>query len=225
MYNLLNFRIKVFLTKLKYGSYSLEYVNLFKKNNLRSPFAPCIKDDFAFHIMMYLKKSEDIKLFKTNEPIQFGNVTFDSHFKDIFKTKGVPTCFNAFIFNDHEINTLGYSEYFLNKKIKSIYYFADSHFILGEYVFTEKAFDFSIDLSKMILDKYTTEKANDNEEFFILGDDGNSVHFLNNGFEISIKYFNNSSHFSKNFYEKAKKEIYPNGEDINGVRNKLNEMI
>lgn len=58
MFKILNFKIKVFLTKLRYGKHSLEYVNLFKNNDLRSPFSPCVKDEFVFHIIFYLKKNE-----------------------------------------------------------------------------------------------------------------------------------------------------------------------
>lgn len=225
MFKILNFKIKVFLTKLRYGSHSLEYVNLFKKNDLRSPFAPCVKDEFVFHIMMYLKKNENVKVYKTKEPIQFGNFSFNTSYKDFYKQKGVPSCFNALIFNKHEINILGYSDFLLNKKIKSIYYFADNHFILGEYVFAESSLNASFDITKMLVEKYTDEKAEKIDEFFISGEDRNCIYFINNGFEISIKYFNYSDDFSKNFYEKAKKEIFPETEDINSAKNKLNEML
>ncbi len=225
MFRLLKFRIKVFFTKLRYGAYSLEYVSLFKRNDLRSPYSPCIKDEFIFHIIMYLKNRSDVKTYKTKEPIQFGNLSFDKLYKEVFNTKGIPSCFNALTFNNYKINILGYSDYLQNKKIKSIYYFADSHFILGEYIFTEISFDATLDITKMILDKYSTERNEKIDEFFIEGEDGNCINFNNNGFEISIKYFNNSSTFSRNFYDKAIKNLFSDNEDINAAKSKLNEML
>lgn len=87
MFKILNFKIKIFFTKLRYGSHSLEYVNLFKKNDLRSPFAPCVKDEFVFHIMMYLKKNENVKVYKTKEPIQFGTFRSIHHTRIYLKIK------------------------------------------------------------------------------------------------------------------------------------------
>jgi len=225
MFKILNFRIKVFLTKLRYGSYSLEYVNLFKKNDLRAPFARCVNDDFIFHILMYLNKNSEVKKYTTKEPIQFGNISFKTMYKDVFKTMGLPSCFNALVFNNYEINILGYSDYLQNIKMKSIYYFADSNFIMGEYIFPEPFLNASIDITKMLLDKYTTEINESLDEYFISSEDGNFIYFNNNGFETTIKYFNNTTTFSKNFYENARKELYKNAEDINKTRDKLNDML
>lgn len=225
MFKVLNFRLKIFITKLTKGEYSTEYVNLFKGNDLRSPHLPCIKDEFIFHIMMFLKKTENVRTFKTSENIQFGNTPFSINYKDIFKRRGIPMCFNALKINDYEIKIVGYQDAVNNSKIKSIYFFVNNIFILGEYSFTDNSVAESINISKILIKKYINESLSNIEEFYIEDSKNNCIHFKDNGFERSVKYFSYMNEDAEKIYNELKEMMLPTISVDEDIETKLNDLF
>jgi len=225
MIKILKFRFKVFFTKLTKGQYSSEYVNLFKSNDLRSPFAPCIKDEFIFHILMFLKRDPKIKVYKTTENIQFGNTSFHLKYADIFKEKGIPYCFNALTINNYEVKIMGYQDTLQSSKIKSVYFFVNDVFILGEYTFGESSVSESVNISQILINKYISESTKDIDEFFIEDKNNNSIYFKDNGFERSIKYYNSINPDSKAIFNEISKLMLPSDSDSKDVLLKISEML
>jgi hypothetical protein len=225
MFKVLKFRFRVFFTKLSKGEYSSGYVNIFKDNDLRSPHVPCIKDEFIFHILMFLKKTKNVKILNTSENIQFGNTPFSLKFDEIFKLRGVPMCFNALNINDYNIKIIGYQDIINESKIKSIYFFVNNIFILGEYSFADNSITESIDISKIIINKYINESIENIDEFYIEDLNNNCIYFKDNGFERSVKYFNNVSNDSRKIYNELKDLMLPTIANNDEIESKLNELF
>ena len=219
------FRIKEFSTTIIHGKYSLQYINLFKKNDLRSPFIPCIKDEFIFHILMFLIKSPKSKTFNTNDTIQFGNVSFSTTYKEVFKEKGIPFCFNALMVKDYEIKVIGYQEVLNQTKLKSVYFFINNHFVVGEYVFSDIAKLESMNISKIIVKKYISESIDKIEEFYIEDPSKNMIYFRDNGFELSVKYCNYGDNEVRKILLDLGKFMLPKDSSNNDLVDRLAEMF
>lgn len=225
MFKVLIFRFKVFITKLTKGEYSTEYVNLFKGNDLRSPHTPCIKDEFIFHILMFYKKTKNAKVFKTNETIQFGNTSFSLKYNEIFKLRGIPMCFNALKMGKFEIKIVGYQDFIYESKIKSIYFFINDLFILGEYSFSDYSMAESINISDLILNKYINESIKNIDEFYIEDSDKNSIYFKDNGFERSVKYLNLTNKETRDIYNQLKELVLPPNSSNSEIKEILNDLF
>lgn len=225
MFKILKFWSKAFFIKLFKGQYSIEYVSLFKNNDLRSPFLPCIKDEFIFHILMFLKRDIKVKKYTTTENIQFGNTSFSLNYTDIFKTKGVPMCFNALKINDYVIKIIGYQDTVQDSKIKLVYYFVNDIFILGEYSFSDNSLSESVNISKILIDKYISESTKDIDEFYIEDSNKNCIYFKDNGFERSVKYFNYINIESRKIYEELTKLMLPSDMNNDDIELKLSQMF
>jgi hypothetical protein len=225
MFKVLKFRFKVFLTKLKKGQYSLEYVNLFKDNDLRSPFTPCINDEFIFHVLMYLKRKPDIKVFQTNENIQFGNISFNLSFNELLKSREEPSYFNASNFDKFVVKIVGYQDDIVNSKMKTIYYFVDDVFILGENSFNDTSISESINISKILIKKYISESIGKSEEFFIEDKNKNMIYYYDNGFERSIKYFNSENEKSRNIYKELSSIVLDTIDSTKEIESRLSQIL
>ena len=220
------FKIKVFITKLIHGEYSFQYVDLFRRNGLRSPFLRCVKDEFHFHILMFIKKDPKLKVFDTSETIQFGNTTSSLTPDELQKTKGLPFCFNAFMFGEYEVIMIGYHETIQNTKLKSVYVFANGVYIMGEYCFTDIKKDNSLSISKTLIKKYTSDSIESFDRFYIKDKNKNYIYFADNGFDICVKYFLASDAKSKEIYSKFANLILKTDENNTDlIESKLSEMF
>jgi hypothetical protein len=225
MFKVLIFKLHVFFTKLRKGQYSYEYVSVFKDNDLRSPFSPCIKDDFFSHILTYIKRDPTLKVYKTKENIQFGNTPFTLKYDDIFRSRGIPFCFNALKLKDYRILIIGYHDTIQNSKIKTIYFFANDIFIFGEYAFTNSSVSESISFSEILVNKYISESTKDIDEFFIEDNKENLIYYKDNGFEINIRYYNSGDAVSKTIYSDIGDLMVVTDFNSNEFKSKLNEMF
>ncbi|MEI6821066.1 MAG: hypothetical protein WCL51_03970 [Bacteroidota bacterium] len=219
------FRFKDFYTSLVYGKYSLQYVDLFKKNDLRSPFIPCIKDEFIFHILMFLKKTPKAKTFTTTDNIQFGNIPFTTTYKEVFRSMGIPFCFNSMMVKNHEIKIIGYQEMLNQTKLKSVYFFINDVFVVGEYLFSDVAKIESLNISKILVKKYISESIDKIEEFYIEDSSKNMIYYRDNGFDLSVKYCNyGDSQVRKILFELGKHMLQKN-ENFDNLEDKIAEMF
>jgi hypothetical protein len=216
----------MFFIKLIHGEYSFQYVDLFRQNGFRSPFLRCIKDEFFFHIIMFLKKDPKVKVFETSEIIQFGNTSESLTSQELLKTKGLPFCFNAFLYDETEITLIGYHETIQKTKLKSVYVFANDVFILGEYSFTDVDKVDSLEIFKTLIKKYINESTENIDRFFIKDKDKNQIYFADNGFEISIKYFLVKNPKAKDVYTNFANSFLKSDENNSKIiESKLTEMF
>ena len=225
MFKIIKFRVSEVLISVMKGKYSLQYVNLFKKNNLRSPFTPCIKDEFIFHVLMFLLKSPRAKSFKTSNNIQFGNIPFTTTYKEVFLNKGIPYCFNSMMVGKHEIKVVGYQELVNKTKFKSIYFFINDKFCVGEYLFSEVGKVESLNISKILMKKYITDSIDQIEEFYIDDVSGNVIYSRDNGFETSIKYCNFGNSEVKDILFELGKYMLPVDDDNENLEKVITTML
>lgn len=174
---------------------------------------------------MFLKKTKNVKILNTSENIQFGNTPFSLKYDEIFKLRGVPMCFNALNFNNYDIKIIGYQDILNESKIKSIYFFVNNIFILGEYSFADNSITESIDISKILIKKYITESIDDIEEFYIEDKNKNCIYFKDNGFERSVKYFNFVNDDSRKIYNELKELMLPAMTSNTEIESKLNDLF
>lgn len=187
-------RINIRLVRTLYGKYSFRYVKYFKDRNMKGPFSPCLKDDFITHIIKFFDKPNSAAEYKTNQNIQFGNVPFGERYKRVRREKGNPDCFNVSKIENSDLKIIGYRDSLFNANIKSVYYFLNNVFFMGEYLFSESSRDRIPEVAGVLCKKYTDKAANEKfDSFFIHDPHKSSIHFEDNGFNLSIKYFNVSN--------------------------------
>ena len=187
-------RFSIFYTRLIYGEYSYKYISLYKNYTKKSPHVYCFKDEVIFHIIPFIS-NEDVKKLETQKDIQFGDTKFFSNYSQIIKAKGKPFCFNTFMLNLAEVKVAGYKISMFNTEIKALYFFHNKIFFMGEYIIKKE--DKNIDVAKFsntLIKKYC--KVADfmiDENFIIENNNGTKIHFSDDGFFVSIKYFSNQN--------------------------------
>ena len=179
--------------KLIYGEYSYKYISLYKNYTKKSPHVYCFKDEIIFHIIPLIS-NENVKKLKTQKDIQFGDTKFFSNYSQIINTKGKPFCYNTFLLNSTEVKVAGYKVSMFNSEIKALYFFYDKIFFMGEYVIKKEGKNIDITkFSETLIKKYCKEEIIIDENFVIENNNGNIIHFSDDGFFISIKYFSNQN--------------------------------
>ena len=173
---------------LVYGRYSFEFQQFFKENNLRSPHNNCIRDEITMHFYCFFKKIKNAGEFQTKKNIEFGPIPFLYRYKKMLSTKGAPQCVNVAKFKDARVNVLGYNETIQGMKMKSIYYFINDLFVMGECIVLEKQRATVSPITSTLSVKYLGGIDLSQEVFYITDPRGNMINYENNGFSITVRY-------------------------------------
>ncbi|MFC2101360.1 hypothetical protein ACFLS7_00020 [Bacteroidota bacterium] len=180
------------------GKYSFEYLEFFKKNDLRNPLNNCIKDEITLHISVFFKKLKDSATYKTEIPVEFKDVPFMTAYKDVIKEFGTPHCINIARFGHERVKVVGYFETFQQKKMRSLFYFLEDEFFMGEFVFSETRRMDPTQVVEGISEKYLNGEKIESDSFYIEGPIGNSLNYHDNGFYASVKYlYRGDSHINE----------------------------
>jgi hypothetical protein len=176
------------MVRIMYGQFSYEFVHLYKKYYVRSPYQYCFRDEFITHFLFVVSKKPNIPSYKSPKDIYFENTPYFISYKDFLKKRGNPYCFNAFAFNepDFVIKALGYQTTVAGSKAIIIFYFMNDSFFMGEYIFKNPKNDIKASLTNHFLEM----KDISGENFYIENSKDRLVHFQNTGFTIDIKYLN-----------------------------------
>jgi hypothetical protein len=180
--------VRLWYFSLVYGRYSYEFLNFFKENNLRSPINGCVKDEITLHLLVFFKKIKDSQEFHTNTAIDFGEIPYMTTSKKLFKIKGKPDCMKVVTANDTRFIVAGYHETLQGLKMKSLYFFVDGFFVMGEFLFSELIRVNPANLVKTLSVKYLSDATVESDVFYIRDTNGNQLNYEHNGFSISIKY-------------------------------------
>jgi hypothetical protein len=181
-----------FLVRLFKGSYSYDYVQVFRDHNRRSPFVPCYKDDAVFHFIKFFENRDNLPVYKTSQAIRFAFADFFVSEKDLRKQKGKSDCFSVTQENNVEIRTYGYNSEIFSSKTKENYYFVGNALFMGEYYFSDAR---KIDIKKLfasLIEKYikpSEHKLVQGGSFYIEDSNGAVLHAEDNGFTVAIRYF------------------------------------
>jgi hypothetical protein len=180
--------VRLWYVTLLYGRYSHEFLTFFKENNLRSPINGCIKDEITLHLLVFYRKVKNAQEFLTNTNIDFGQVPFMSTTKALFNIKGKPDCMKVVTVNDSRFMVAGYNETLQGLRMKSLYFFVNGAFVMGEFSFSELMRLNPANMIKTLSSKYLNGTPVDNDVFYIRDTKGNQLNYEHNGFTVSIKY-------------------------------------
>ncbi|MBC8457365.1 MAG: hypothetical protein ISS17_09030 [Bacteroidales bacterium] len=170
------------------GKYSFEYLEFFKKNNLRNPLNNCIRDEITLHFSVFFKRLKGAGDFTTTLPIEFKDVPFLTSYRKLVKEFGTPHCINIARFERKRVKVVGYNETFHQKKMKSLFYFIEDEFVMGEFVFSETRRMDPTQVKEALSRKYLDGKELSFDSFYIENPRGNVLNYHDNGFFASVKY-------------------------------------
>ncbi|MEI6436176.1 MAG: hypothetical protein WCP32_15170 [Bacteroidota bacterium] len=173
---------------LVYGRYSHQFLTFFRENDLVTPYNGCIKDGITWHFIVFYKKIKNSQEFQTDIPIDYGEIPFMASCKNLLKIKGNPDCIDVDTINDIKFLVVGYNETLQGLKMKSMYYFLNDQFVLGELNFANLLHVKPTNLVGQISSKYLNGNPVEKDVFYIADTTGNQLNYENNGFSISIKY-------------------------------------
>ena len=180
--------VRLWYISLVYGRYSYEFLTFFKEKNIRSPYNGCIKDEITMHLLVFYRKIKNSQEFQTNTSIDYGQIPFMTSYKNLFKIKGKPDCIKVAILNDIKFMVMGYNETLQGLKMKSMYFFLNDHFVMGEFLFSDLLRLKPVKLVETLSSKYLNGKSIEKDVFYITDTKGNQLNYEHNGFSISIKY-------------------------------------
>ena len=181
--------IKLGYIRLVHGRYSFEFLEFFKKNNLRNPHSNCIKDEISMHFFTFYKPKRDALFFQTGTKIEFGDIPFLTSYKKLIKEKGEPVCINISRFNATKVKLVGFNESLQHIKMKSMFYFMEDRFVMGEYHFSDLNKIKTEDILVPLTAKYLRGEPIRADNFYITDQQGDKINYENNGFMIIVHYF------------------------------------
>ena len=173
---------------IKYGKYSHEFFSYFKDNNLISPYNSCVKDQITTHFLVFTKKIKNSDEFQTTTSIDYEEIPFLESSENLIHRKGNPDCINVATLREIKFMVIGYNEYIHDLKMKSMYFFLNDHFVMGEFLFSDIKRTEPNNLIEMISSKYLNGNPIGKDFFYVKDTEGNQLNFENNGFSIAIKY-------------------------------------
>ncbi len=180
--------LKLWYITAVYGRYSYEFLNFFSMNKLRNPFNGCIKDEIPVHLEVFFRKTRNSEEFQTEVPIDYPDVPFMSEKRSLFRIKGKPDCLKVAFADGIRFIIMGYHEKLMGCRMRSIFYFVNDRFVMGEILFTDLTRVSPVKLAETLSAKYLKGKLINLDTFYIKNTGGNHLNFDYNGFTISVKY-------------------------------------
>lgn len=180
--------LKLFYIRMVYGRYSYEFLEFFKENNLRNPHNNCIKDEISMHFFTFYKPKKDSVIYNTETKIEFGDIPFMTTYHEVVKKKGEPDCINVSKFGNSRVKLVGFNETLQNMSLKSMYYFIEDKFVLGEYHFHDLSKIKVPNILAPLSIKYMKGEKIESDNCFIIDAQGDKINYENNGFSVTIRY-------------------------------------
>jgi hypothetical protein len=184
--------IHIVFTKVIFGKFSAKYIDIHKKYTGKSPYGYCIKDDFVNHIASFYKIN-NIPVFESDKPVLFGQMPFGTTFKEVFKANPKPFCINSFRLEFFDLKMLGIRSEMFETEMKSYFYFINNILFMGEYTFKSPHDDKLNEVAMIIRKKYLYGSQMDSLNFIIQGSNDVRLRFENTGFNLSVKYLDQSN--------------------------------
>jgi hypothetical protein len=190
--------IQLFLCELIQGRYSERYFALVHKYSIAHPRLnnknkPCFSTEPILRLSNVIIRNPNFPVLKTSKPILFEKIAFDCDTETILREKGGAGCTAFYQHQDKAIQIIGYREHILNAPSRILFYFSRGRFFMGEYLFSEKFSTMSEQLARTISKRYGQVTHSLMEKFYIEDPYGSFLCFHNDGFSLSVKYFNTPS--------------------------------
>jgi len=183
------------IAKALYGEFSEKYfflVDEYKKKypQLYVSINKCFKTNEKLKFEGVIIKKLCIPVYKTSESIQIEHLEFGTHIKDIIRLKGRINCANYLKIGEGTIKIIGYHEKMLNSSVRLSFFVLNGIFFLGEYHFYKYDKTRNISIANTFRKKYGINETDDELNFYIEDEQGSNLYFRDDGFSLSIKYFN-----------------------------------
>jgi len=183
-------RLRLVLTKAIYGSYSEKYIDLYKRQTLKSPYSYCLKDDVINYIHKSIIVDGKLSFFTTRSEIKFGDTPFFINSSKLLKEKGEPDCANVFRVNGEEIKILGFKSTVQGSTLRSMYFLIHDKFFMGQYTYKASAQPGMNQAFKALIKKYIPDTQPVDKAFYIENKE-RRIFYENNGFNVYIRYLTN----------------------------------
>ena len=180
--------IRLWYIILVHGRLSFEFIDFFKEKNLRNPVNNCIRDEITLHFMVFYHKSKTAVSLTTQQKIEFTEVPFMIRYRELRRMRGDPYCINITRFDQHRVIVVGYNDQIQKIRLKSLFYFLNDRFVLGEYLLQDTSRISTDFIAESIAAKYLEGKKPEGEMFYITDPRGNCINYEYNGFSIAVRY-------------------------------------
>lgn len=186
---LLRKRLSLKMIAMMKSPYSFEYLNMYKRLYLKSPYQGCLREDLITRIQQLTEINPTIKKMHTDETILFEREPFGQSIQSLRKKYGNPVCFTSHKIGDPGfiITVAGFTSSGYNKHITPLYYFIDDKFFLGEYMV--RHLWVADKVNKLLSDLFKLPEVMDHDRFIIENTGNRTVHYYNTGFSIEVKFF------------------------------------
>lgn len=182
-------RIKLLIIKKIYGNYSEKYIELYKRQTMKSPYSYCLKDDLINHIYKSVIRDKKLPFYKTTHEIKFSDISFFIEPAKVLVEKGEPDCANAFNLDGKEVKVLGFKSTIQGSSVRSLYFFLDNRFFMGQFTHKPTLQQTNNPAYNALLQKYINADKPEDKAFYIEGKQ-RRIFYENNGFNILIRYIN-----------------------------------
>ena len=215
--------------KAIHGKLSKEYFFLVQKYrekypNLKIRLKKCISSEGVLKFENLIVRNNRMPVYKTVQTIQFEKTDFGSDIKEIVRNKGEINCTNYFQVEKNVFKIIGYKEQILNAPAILLFFLCDGKYFMGEYIFSENVKSISGQLVKTIFKRYGIEAQNDEPQFYVEDEQGSVLCVFDNGFSLSIKYFNSVfCHSLENLQTLYKRKFSDNQQQFPGAQGYTSE--
>ncbi|MEI7724798.1 MAG: hypothetical protein WCK09_06810 [Bacteroidota bacterium] len=188
-------QIHLSICKTLHGAFSQEYFFLFQRYKkthpaLKAGLKKCFSADPILRFENIIIRNNAFPVFKTSKPILFEKTEFGSDLKELVHVKGEADCVNFLKAGEAVIKIVGYRERIMNVSVLLLFYSSGERYFLGEYIFSPKEKSTWSQFANSIFKKYAVPDSEEHRQFYIEDEKGSILCFYDDGFSISIKFFN-----------------------------------
>lgn len=184
-------KFRIWLTGLIFGKFSIQYIEFFRKRDLKPDIRPCLKDHFMPHFFPFYKRVSEAPLLKTREKIHFLDADFGCLYKaSPFKKRNTEN-FSAYRTGPNVLTVYGYSGRSYGTKHWEIAFFLNNRLVMGEITFSLSRHE-KPDIPQIYAElgkKYGVTPPDTSKGFYIEDPYDSLLYSYNNGFELVLSYF------------------------------------
>jgi hypothetical protein len=153
----------------------------------------CFITDPVLRFDNIILRNSSFPVFKTSRPIHFEKNAFGADIREIVRSKGKAICVNYMEAGNDLIKVVGYRTRILDLTTLLLFYSSHGKFFFGEYSFSNKHKEAWGQIAVALFDKYSISDQGERKQFYIEDDNGSILCFHDDGFVLSIKYFNSAA--------------------------------
>lgn len=184
-------KFRIWLTGLIFGKYSIQYIEFFRKRDLKPDIRPCLKDHYMPHFFPFYKRVREAPLLKTREKIKFLDTEFGCLYQSSPFKRREKENFSAYRIGNNILTVYGFTGNSFGTHHREIAFFLNGKFVMGEITFSLSRYK-DLDISKIYSElgkKYGVAPPDTSKGFYIEDPHDSLIYCYNNGFELVISYF------------------------------------